>query len=564
MSSSKNITLWEQEFLPQYKDIFDNTKDSWISHEDINIYTDYQNKYEKEKLNYKQQHNSFLYFFYLIIVLPISFITIIPAYWAFKKYKELKANKERLIKAIDDTKNKKLDVHAQILKNINFLEIVKSFSEIIKYEHKGPIPSKLVEEMQYLSLFDLSNYDSNSNSYNSSWGVIDNKIVIHASKQQHQKFNKTYKGSQSVSYFTVDSQGKSVARSTIVTASYTHPAFDIFSERFTFSFMESCSNLEFKYKGTKSLFSRHKNEYSPLENSEFEKRYKWFRNDDIQFRMIFTPYTQEMFLLELEDKKEVPPELQWGKTSSFFHNNFDTIQLDYIIYKNIGSISQIFLLDPDKNINDLISNIYDSIISYYYGLYKNMNYLFLTTIMPSENHLTIINAVEQSKKKISNQNNYFFAHNILSEFIGKEIIHKDTNCFNNLIETNTQKIGNCDIYISTMEGLTYKIVKKVTYVPTYSPIANKTVNVPVEYDDYIPMNANAKVAYGYINSDKYYFNIPEIGIKTNITNDNLLSLINDLPANTELVLKDGIIAFLFLNDIDQESICKIVESINNQ
>ena len=70
MSSKLNngTTLWEEEFLPKYQEIFNNTKDTWIDHEYINIYTDCAKKVEIAKLNYKKQHNKLFYYFFYIKV----------------------------------------------------------------------------------------------------------------------------------------------------------------------------------------------------------------------------------------------------------------------------------------------------------------------------------------------------------------------------------------------------------------------------------------------------------------------------------------------------------------
>lgn len=562
-------TIWAIDLYPKYETIYNETNNKWVEHLLVNIYTDAHKNYENTKNDYKKNHKHFFYYFFCCIVLPLSCLLIIPAYWAFKKFKELKTNKNNLIQKIEEAKKEKIKAHYDIVSQMNILEIIDSFKGIINYQHKGPIPLKLIEEMQSLSLFDFNLYDDTVNPYSTSWGIFDDKIVIHGSKQKHHSYMKTYTGSKTVTYSYTNSKGERITSSTIVSASYNHPAHSIFDERHTFAFMESCSNLEFSFEGKKSIFSKShnkKNNYSPLENSEFEKKFKWNRTDDVQFRMIFTPYTQEKFLDELGKQKDIPPELDWEKTASFIYNDYPTTQFSYMIERNINKTISDFLNDADKDLEILKKSIFESIIFYYHNLYKNMNYMFLTTIMSSENHKTIINAINKSDNWISDTNNYFFAHNILSEFLDHNIILKNTNCFNSMIDSKVSNISNTNVYHSKMNGLSYEIIPKIIYIPTYCPEAGYSVDVPVNYDDYIPYTDEGYITYFYVPSELYYYHIPYFGIKTNIQDQDLLNELNNLGAE-KIVYKNNTFAFYTKEPFNKnnilESIIKKIKTKNN-
>lgn len=546
MSKSNNAkSFWELELFPKYLKIYNETNSEWVDHLLINIYTDVEKSYIESKNTYKKNHNKFFYYFFCCVILPLSFLLLIPAYFTYKKYKNLKSTKDKLLNDINKAANEKLKVHLDIVSKIDVIGIINSFKDIIKYEHQGPIPYKLIDEMQNLSLFDISQYNENTNPYSTSWGIFDNKIVIHAGRQIHHTFNKEYTGSKTISYTDIDSDGNTVYKSDVVTATYTHPAHDVINSRKTFSFMESCSELEFCFAGKNNLLFRNKhnkkNNYSPLENSDFEKKFKWYRNNDVQFRMIFTPYAQEKFLEELGKDKDVPIELQWEKTASFIYNDFETVVFDYVIERNIALTINEFLINPDQNLELLKESIFNSITNYYFNLYKNMNYMFLTTIMSSENHKTIIDVVQRSKEKIKESSNYFFAHNILNEFLNEIIISGSLKCFNTLVDSKSKILNDINVIQTTMQGLNYDIVRKTIYIPTYSAFAGRTVDVPVDYDDYIPKEANGYLTYFYIDTDKYFYKIHGFGYKNNIDNQELLNMLMKL-SSFNFLLKNKVFA----------------------
>ena len=75
-----------------------------------------------------------------------------------------------------------------------------------------------------------------------------------------------------------------------------------------------------------------------------------------------------------------------------------------------------------------------------------------------------------------------------------------------------------------MKGTSFRIDKKITYITKFS--SKGSVNIPVEYNDYIPYND-----YGYIygcflsKDNNLIFINDKFGIKNNIENQKMISLI---------------------------------------
>lgn len=481
--------FWEENFLRKYNQIFEESSNSWIQDEYLTLYSNAEQKYLKTESNYKKNHNKVLYGFFCCLFLPLSLITIIPFYWVYKKFKALRKNKNDLLSKVDEALNEKSIVHNKIINSIDFNEIFNQYKNVIKYQHCGPIVQKLIDMMQELSLFDLSTANNEINPYTTSWSIIDeNKIALHIAKQHHKWFNKTYSGSKTVYYQEYDSSSKStVTRSEVVTAYYTHPAIDINDTCKTYTFMESCSNLEFNYDGKSGKFrsSRYnkRNNYSPLENKKFDDEINWSRNDEVQFRMVFTPLAQENYLLESNNAKDINDSLKWSKWKCFMTNQHTIKRDDLLFFKFIKKPIDKFSNNAKLSLKDFKTSIHDSIISYYYSIYSNANYIWMLSLMQSENHNTIINNVLSENKIIRNNYN-LFGFNILNQMLKKDVIKADTNTFHmmnkfNLIDENNQ------IAEIEFEGITYDMIEKVTYISTYAPAAGRMVSVPVHYIDYI-------------------------------------------------------------------------------
>lgn len=550
--------FWKQNFEPAFKERFDESKDKWI---DENLINEFKQSYEKllaSKNKYKKEHNEFLYALF-IILLPISLLLIVPFYWVYKKFKSLHKTKKTLKTKVNEDTNAKLIIHKEIFDKINLVKIMHYFDGIINYENKGFIPYDLIEQIKQESLY---TYDEiNNNPFNSSWAILDkNKVVVNLAQQEHKEFLKTYTGSTSVSYYDSSTKRNEM---TMVSASIEHPAFEINEKKQSYLLMLSCDSLDFSFdsKSNKisSYFHNRSGKYQALENRNFDNKFNWDRNNDAQFRMIFTPYAQEQYL-ENVSEGGMDGCYKWAKQNNFIFNQAK-------MSLNIGEEAQYFnainfkfINDPNSTIETFYKEIYDAIINYYKQIYTNLNFYWLTTILQSEDHHTIIQHALKNYLKHP-QDVYLLLHYALNEVNHRPlIINKSFNTFNTIKACEPITLNNIRGFKVLYKGLSYNIISRTIYVSTYSSIASKTVSVPINYDDYEPIT-NERPAYVLFNDSKqFYYHIGDKSF-TNIDDEDTLNLAHEWYQKHNFSLKNGII---FLNDsgLDNAKITEIIRKFS--
>lgn len=520
---------WQNHLASRYQEVYDQNHDSWFNEELVNQLNECSNNLNSADQEYKKNHNKFQYGLLKYLGLPLSFLLIVPAYWAVKKYKALRDNKNQLLQVIDEAKTAKLAVHREIMNQLPYDKIHKEFQDIISYQPMGLISHGLLQELQANSLFDFSGLDINLNTYNSNWAILDHdKIVINVAQQNHHKYMKMYTGSTSVPYTDKDGNAKSAT----VTATYNHPAYEIFANNKSYFFMQSCSNLEFEFAGKSNSFKsklyNKSNKFASLENNEFEKSFKWARNDDLQFRMIFTPYTQEQYL-ENVNKKDVASQYRWEKIGPFLGSQWVSNvhfghEEDYLYnyYK--------FSSDAYQTLEQLKLDVFNNLQDYYYDIFKNFNYYWLTTILKSEDHSSMIHDAYNGDVVIDDRLSlHLFFHYVLVDILEQNIISRpNIATFNKFMYPFTEIMSGVSspypVYATTMEGLTYDLIPKVHYESVYCSEARRYVQVAIPYTDYIPQTDQLKIVATYLPT-KYYYRNRYGRRETNIKNQAIIDLI---------------------------------------
>lgn len=551
---------WIKNFLNEYIKIFNQEKNKWIDDDVLNEYNDISNKLNKSIKNYKKEFKKYkLYLskFFLFLSIILLFI---PFYWARKWHKKLSSQQNDYLSNIESIKNQKKEIHKKIISKFNFNDFFNSFEQVLKYKHMGPIPQRLIDEIIENSFIDFSESEF-INSYKSSWGIFENnKIVLHWHKQNLIEYMETYYGSEKIYY--KDGSGRLVSET--IYASYTHPAISIDSKNKNYSFMESCANLEFSFisnsnKKRSNKFNNKKN-YASLENEEFDQKFNWERNDETQFRMIFTPWTQETFLNETKNDDVLFDEFKWKKQHSFFSNEFNSDSINSIWYKTIQKFIFDFLNNAEIAYETFLNNIFNCVIQYYQNIFKSLNYMYLTTIMPSEDHKNIINNVVRQNYDLSYKNISLLCQYILNElFYSNPIINLDTKCYNriedieSIIDFNNHKI--CKIKIL---GIGYKITELVKYVRVFA--FKQSVDVPVYYKDYQKQTDYAYLYAAYLNTKFYYYsNIENTNsiLKTNIQNQTLLQWINLLEEyDAKITINSNSFGVLLKDNLNVDDLIK--------
>ncbi len=115
------------------------------------------------------------------------------------------------------------------------------------------------------------------------------------------------------------------------------------------------------------------------------------------------------------------------------------------------------------------------------------------------------------------------------------------------------------------------MVNKTIFIPTYCYQAGRTVEVPVNYIDYIPHTANARTACATLNrNDLFFYTLFNYGLQSNIQNDKILPLLNELKEKYRLCLRDGMLSLFIPEEVypdfaknDQAKLIEVAKLLNS-
>ena len=483
----ENETLWDSNFADVLSEEINNF---WNQYNDNNEQSQYQIAKEnhfKSVRKYSTEHSSVLYFF-AFIGLIISFLLIVPFYWAYKKFQSLQQNKKQLQNEVDACKFELEKAKNQLIRSINVLPLIDKCFDIFQLEEQGPITKELIDKMNEESYFFNISCDENFNPYRTSWFIYDkNKIVIQYSHQEEVWSSKTYHGSITISHSRYINGEWQTEYETIY-ASYEHPYVEInnYEDKY-YSFLKSCEQLEFKFIKTRKILNLFSNNKTDLENPIFNKLFKWEYNDPVQFRMIFTPHKQEIMNNEyFTHKKHLPTSDQLNKEFNFLYNNESAKSLHWLDL-NYKDLIYKFINDANYSFEQYKDNVKILFENYFYSVYNGMKFLWTTPIIQSEDHTNII--------KRSKTTNYLEStpHYVLNNVLNCDIIKLDTECFNFIQSNDVINIGAIELNKVIFIGTSYEAVKKVKYVYVSGH------DVPVNYVDFIPESKYKTLYYKRIN-----------------------------------------------------------------
>lgn len=482
----KKSIFWSKEISNQICDYINKNLEKYISESLLSEYNDINDNFLQADRIYKKNHNEKKYRFMRCVVIPISYLTIIPFYWAYKKYLSMRKNRISLEKNLEEVGKIKLDVHKKILNMIDFQKIENDILEkIIKFKEMGPITNNLIDEIKELKAFEFEG--ENTNPYCTSWSIFDdNKIVINHTRQIITSYAKKYFGSV-----------KKKDSDNSVSASFYYPVYEIKHENTYYTLMESCSSLRFKFNKKRNLkFKKDDYQKADFENLKFNDLVEWDYNNETQMRMVFTPLAQENYVKEIENlnqtnDEDIPKKYQFCKDKSFFYN-LDDIDKSEILYNKINNIKYIFSSNYYTDINSLKENISKAINESIYSKFESLIYLWMIPIFKSEDHSSIIKKnmkLSKMNKGVSNPLVSYYLFNKVSKY---NINGVSTQYFNKLIKTNNHKVLKEEIFESKFIVKTFSPTPKVTYV------RKEEYNIPIEYIDYIPLEDNANIIYSFV------------------------------------------------------------------
>lgn len=425
-------------------------------------------------------------------------------------------------------------VYTKIIGSYVFDEYFEKVYGLLEYKQMGPISNEFLKLLKSQGIFDLSINDAN-NTGSSSWGIWKgNKIVLSMSTQK----------------LIFDEQDIESVKKIGVRKTYLISKPLSTYENKKWLYLEDLDNLELNFNKDyygEIIKLNLKNKRSYLENDSFNKYFNWNKNNEVQFRMIFTPYAQEIYLTEaLNNMKyygefNVLPEDRLLKIKTFFANEFIYYGKN-MLYKETSRIFNEFI-DNFYEIDWLIKNYKELVFNVVYNEFKGIKYLYLLPFFESVDNKTIINKALKIKRNTQKWDVFYIINNI----IRKTLFTIDTNEFYIL---DNQKMIN-DITIANV------------IIHTYEWNSSSSVN------PYWPKEKNMKISYCLIDNKDIFFRPLDFGQYVEKPKDidlNVLKVIQlALKENIEIYIQDGFIVAkqknlnIFIDDIKLVGYVKLIQ-----
>ncbi len=549
-------------------------------------------KLVKSKKNYENGYNRLKHGIIKFLI-PFGFLLFVyPGILLLRKSREFNKKKEEFLKVISENENNvsKYNYAISLLLSPRLM-LNEVNEEIIKYHDMGAI------DYQFLNKLEESNggpilpqslrNDEDNNSLNTSWGVFNNNIVLNVIKKTHKIGWKLYNGSTSVSYYTTNSEGRSVLRSEVVNAYYQHPAPFYSMAARTYCYTEVAKKLNFSYNGyyTGKMFNKKpKSDKVPLENPEFDKHYDFYYNDDIGIRTIFTPWAQETFL-KVNNELEPHPMFQINKSGNWLFTNLNTLDNHDTSCDDWSHVSS-FSDDPYYDLNQLQTDVQKSIIEKSKERFQSIGFMTILPALKSEDQINLVNDIQRERfeeLKVTNADKletFYVLNNFYNNkaLINRGIIKKlDTEIMQYI--QNPKDIlkmyspdGGSLTTVALIRNHSYQATPKVMYITKYAYNARKSVQVPVKYIDYTRGESYCLFLHSKVSKDLYFHSAHENNLdidSQNALEKGFLTNFANLFYMDTLIAKDGTLAIFAhvdkllsnSNELDQ-NVTKVCEAFN--
>ncbi|EOA07497.1 Hypothetical protein, predicted transmembrane protein [Mycoplasma yeatsii 13926] len=447
--------------------------------------------------------------------------------WTRKKRKEIDSIVDKADKTFKKELKKGYDQTSDLIILIDYGTKEKIFSETMP----------LIKFKRFLTQQGLDNfkkkykpidyyYDKELSCTALKSGSVYNNPFILSSSSKFAIESKEYVGTLTISW--QETQGdKTVTKTQTLVASVVKPIPVRYDSSYLTFGIELAPNLNFTRTGAglnqcsqkqkekyakkieKSLYKyAEKNlNFSPLTNTKFEAYFGAFdRNDDREFRLLFTPLAQENLVRLIEDNK------------ASFGDNFDMIKQNKSLSITSNELIEFEINDTYPMIE---SYSYDEIKEYFFETNKwyfiNMYSIFAPYFaMPTLNNIDVDSQDKKESSKVVLSKPEIEAQ--LSMLDNSLFRHKDTKTDSLLYV----KSFDPDTQIAHVESKGYDIVERVDFVPVWGRDGNLH-NVPVPWEEYIECTAfgNLKITpfKEFSIDEDWYENVGSKLNKNQITTD---------------------------------------------
>ena len=462
-----------------------------------------------EGLNKKARKLNALKVLYLILII----VVFLGLFLYFLSYKPKKKELDEQIKKQEEVVKKLLDEAYEQMAGLNAL-------------FEASIPSKIMEKttplIQMDRIFDVKKYelmrekyglwdnsDENSSTLDlQSGSILGNPFVVFKDLKK-EIVNHVYEGSMTISYTVGSGDNRRFVTQTLH-ATVTKPKPVYSKETYLVFASEAADRLSFSREPSKingmeqkdidKYVRKHEGElqkmaekatkkggnYTPLGNSEFELFFGGLdRDDEVQYRLLFTPLAQKSMLELLKSKVGYGDDFSFKKIKGInviqsAHSQGATLFVNADSFKGFDyeQIEKFFVTYNDNYFKALFFDFAPLLSIPLYQQFKSHEYIYKNNI---------------------NSNFNCFEHEVLANmFNPKHFAHAETNTDVILKTICQKKVQDKDIVMVTAHS--YKTQERVEAVPVMGGDGH-IHNVLVPWIEYIPLENSDAIVVGDLEND---------------------------------------------------------------
>ena len=324
-------------------------------------------------------------------------------------------------------------------------------------------------------------------------GMINKTPFLLTSLTKQEWHDITYSGSRTFSYTSRDSKGNLTTHTAIVYAYYNHPA-PFYPTQTLLSFLSGITKKgEFmnfdslkKQNDVSKFYEKNSKQFKnmrPMENIEFDRLFPCVRSDEIEFKSIFTPYTQEKMVELLQNNSY--NYIKKNETSFIVNNNFKNFDLKvYVDNLNHFDIDEVV-----KNFKNFHLGLFDKIYNIFLPLlsiplYQREKFIDVQD-KKNENHI--------SRKEIESLIDTYVSYEYFKlPSAGTKFIHKITS-------SKKGKAKDIDWSLHVVEHNSFRPDRLIKQVSVHDSRVGNVI-IPVDYINYIPLKSQNLFLYFHDNS----------------------------------------------------------------
>ena len=317
--------------------------------------------------------------------------------------------------------------------------------------------------------------------YSNLHGEVQNHPFLLLTQKRVDMVPKVYTGSTTVTVHTTDSDGHPRTETRVVTASITKP-FPQFSLPTELVFKSNsmsdltCSN-EAPLKNEKAVKKFYKKypKQRNMENPEFDRLYPFIRNNEIQFRALFTIFTQEEMVRNAEHFKLNNLQF-WKEKGPYFeissNNGLNSQKMNFSGYTYLD-------YNPETIRKSYLDNVNNTLNS----LYQFLTPILSCSLLQQERYFT------KGKKTTNNFKLAQFENHFNTNFDVIRYLHPSTSslAYNGISKFVPLKKGK-NYQLNRLVTNSYSSKSLIEYVNVFA--YGQSVNVPVRYDQFYPEQAS--------------------------------------------------------------------------